>query len=111
MSAFDPTKPINDASVWKPQGMYVKQDTKDGKEEVFILAKEDMSALNRYVWTGKLLPTNRDEYKRSLGILDGTEISDNVWTAADQLLVSYTAVSTGFPMKRISPTLTTTVPV
>jgi hypothetical protein len=92
MASFDPTKPIDDPSVWYPKGMYVEQQTRYGNQKVFILAQSDIAALNRYVWTGKMLPTTRDEYKLSLRFSEGSEISDPVWTAADRVLGTYSAV-------------------
>ncbi|KAB8076620.1 hypothetical protein BDV29DRAFT_154483 [Aspergillus leporis] len=91
MASFDPTKPIDDPSVWYPKGMYVEQQTRYGNQKVFILAQSDIAALNRYVWTGKMLPTTRDEYKLSLRFSEGSEISDPVWTAADRVLGTYSA--------------------
>jgi len=95
--SFDPTKPIDDPSVWFPQGMYVQQKRKDGEKPVFILADTDMSSLNRYAWTGRLLATTRDEYTLSLGINDNSEISEPVWGAVDTLLGKYKTVSTPIP--------------
>ncbi|KAI0453831.1 hypothetical protein F5B21DRAFT_504924 [Xylaria acuta] len=94
MSAFDPTKPIDDPSVWYPQGMYVQQEKRDGEGPVFVLAQTDMASLNRYAWTGKLLPVTRDEYTLSLGISDGSEISEPVWGAVDLLLGKYSTMKT-----------------
>ncbi|KAL1999676.1 hypothetical protein VTN02DRAFT_4189 [Thermoascus thermophilus] len=82
MGNFDPGKALSDETVWYPQGMYNEDGT-------FILSTADMAALNRYVWRGRLLPTDRDEYTKSLGISDGGEISNDVWKAADDLLATY----------------------
>lgn len=91
--SFDPTKPIDDPTVWYPKGMYLEDATGPDGEPIFILAEKDMAALNRYVWSCKLLPTNRDDYKLSLGIVDGSEISAPVWSAADKVIATYKGVS------------------
>jgi hypothetical protein len=93
MSTFDPTKPIDDPSVWFPQGMYVQQTKRGSDGQVFILAQADMASLNRYAWTGRLLAVTRDEYTQSLGISNTSEMSDSVWGAVDTLLVKYATVS------------------
>jgi hypothetical protein len=94
MSGFDPNKPLDDPSVWYPKGMYIEKGRKDEGEMVFVLADEDMAALNRYTWSGALLPTTRDALQKNLGILDGNEISKEVWAAADDLLDTYSKVGT-----------------
>lgn len=92
MTHFDPSKPIDDPEVWCPQGMYVEDESDPNGDPIFILAQSDMASLNRFLWNGKQLPTTRDEYKASLGIIDGSEISKPVWEAADKTLSVYGAV-------------------
>lgn len=94
MASFNPSKPIDDPTVWYPKGMYVKKEATEvaPSREVFILAQSDMASLNRYVWTAKLLPTTRDEYKQSLAITDGGVITREVWSAADNVLTTYGTV-------------------
>ncbi|KAI0521855.1 hypothetical protein F5B22DRAFT_506483 [Xylaria bambusicola] len=92
MATFDPTKPIDDPVVWYPQGMYIQQKTRVGDDQVFILSSTDMSALNRYAWTGRLLATTRDDYKASIGISDASQLSDSVWSAVDTLLGKYSTI-------------------
>lgn len=91
MASFDPTTPIQDASVWYPKGMYVNREPTEANPdtEVLVLGSSDIANLNRYVWTSKLLPTTRDAYIMSLGIVNSGEISDGVWSAADQVLNTY----------------------
>lgn len=92
MSDFDPTKPIKDPKVWYPQGMYISQGNNDQK--TFLLAKQDMGSLNRYVMTGRMLPTDRTEYISTIGVADASVISDEVWGAVDNLLRIYTTIKT-----------------
>jgi hypothetical protein len=62
----------------------------DGK--TFLLDDEKMAALSRFLWIGKLLPTDRDTYIRDLGLTDTSEMSDKVWGEVDSLLGTYTEV-------------------
>ncbi|KAE8148375.1 hypothetical protein BDV25DRAFT_141847 [Aspergillus avenaceus] len=91
MASFDPTQPIQDASVWYPKGMYVKKEPTEANSdtEVLVLGSSDIAKLNRYVWTSKLLPTTRDAYTMTLGIVNTGEISNDVWSAADKVLNTY----------------------
>lgn len=91
MSDFDPTKPIKDPKIWYPQGMYVSQG--DNGQKTFVLAKQDMGSLNRYVMTGRMLPTARKEYTSTIGVADTSVISNEIWNAIDDLLKIYTTVS------------------
>ncbi|OJJ88372.1 uncharacterized protein ASPGLDRAFT_31525 [Aspergillus glaucus CBS 516.65] len=92
MSDFDPTKPIKDPKVWYPQGMYISQG--DNGQKTFLLAKKDMGSLNRYVMTGRMLPTDRTEYTSTIGVADTSVISDEVWGAVDNLLRVYKTIKT-----------------
>ncbi|KAI1776743.1 hypothetical protein F4818DRAFT_440141 [Hypoxylon cercidicola] len=112
MSRFDPTKPIDDPTVWYPApGLWVKTDSTRGNRKVgnskdgggndnddddsgdaFALDSADYAALNRYVWTAKLLPTNRDDYKNIIGISTDDELTDDIWNAADNVIVTYSTM-------------------
>ncbi|KAH0496435.1 hypothetical protein TgHK011_003795 [Trichoderma gracile] len=102
---FDPTKPIDDETIWFPRGMLIDKRTqklrpgphvpkfRDDGEQIFILEKGQMHALCRFLWTGKLLPTDRTQYVRYLGIVDTSVISTEVWSEIDKLLGTYTKMS------------------
>ncbi|KKP01901.1 hypothetical protein THAR02_05977 [Trichoderma harzianum] len=49
-----------------------------------------MLAFSRFLWTGKLLPTGRDAYVKTLGLATTKEITDKVWSEIDNLLKTYT---------------------
>ncbi|EHK19967.1 uncharacterized protein TRIVIDRAFT_111733 [Trichoderma virens Gv29-8] len=105
MATFDPSKPIDDPQVWFPKGMFVDNtaqkltikvydvDTPDDEDKTFILNHDKMVALSRFLWTGKLLPTDRDAYIKTLGLITTEEITDEVWTEIDHLLGTYTEIS------------------
>ncbi|KAI2732414.1 hypothetical protein CBS147332_1553 [Penicillium roqueforti] len=101
MTSFDPSKPINDPSVWYPKGLFLDNKTKkitafsaeQDDDKTFLLDDENMVALSRFLWTGKLLPTDRETYIRVLGLTDTNEMSDKVWKEVDNLLGTYTEVS------------------
>ncbi|OTA07036.1 hypothetical protein A9Z42_0078350 [Trichoderma parareesei] len=103
---FDPTKPIDDETVWFPRGMLIDKKTQklrpgphaprsgdDDGDQIFILEKGQMHALCRFLWTGKLLPTDRDQYVRYLGLVDTSVISKAVWSEIDNLIGTYTKIS------------------
>lgn len=100
MTSFDPSKPINDPSVWSPKGLFLDNKTKkitafsaeQDDDKTFLLDDENMVALSRFLWTGKLLPTDRETYIRVLGLTDTNEMSDKVWKEVDNLLGTYTEV-------------------
>ncbi|KOS46388.1 hypothetical protein ACN38_g2616 [Penicillium nordicum] len=54
-----------------------------------------MVALSRFLWTGKLLPTNRDTYTNILGLTDLSTMNDKIWNEVDILLGDYTEISKG----------------
>ncbi|KAL7809882.1 hypothetical protein V8C44DRAFT_365782 [Trichoderma aethiopicum] len=102
---FDPTKPITDETVWFPRGMLISKNSKklilkphdprlrDDKDQIFILERGQMHALCRFLWTGKLLPTDHSSYTRYLGIVDTSIISNEVWSEIDKLLNTYKSIS------------------
>ncbi|KAI0528435.1 hypothetical protein GGR58DRAFT_496002 [Xylaria digitata] len=94
MSRFDPTKPIDDPTVWYPNpDLWVKTNptrSDDGDDDqAFALDSSDFAALNRYVWTAKLLPTDREFYKNVIGIVANDELPSNVWATADKVIETY----------------------
>lgn len=101
MADFDPSKPIDDPQVWFPKGMFInnkvqqlniKVHAADDDDKTFILNHDKMVAFSRFLWTGKLLPTNRDAYIKTLGLTTTKEITDQVWDEIDNLLKTYTEV-------------------
>ncbi|KAI1205186.1 uncharacterized protein F4807DRAFT_471205 [Annulohypoxylon truncatum] len=98
---FDPSKPIDDPTVWYPHpNLWVKLDTSskvrsgdgdnnDLKDCAFALDSADFAKLNRYVWTAKLLPTNRNDYMCYNSIPSNNELPKEVWDAADGVLATY----------------------
>lgn len=109
MAAFDPSKPIDDPQVWYPKGMFIDNKAQqltikvyaaDDENKTFILDHDKMVALSRFLWTGKLLPTGRDAYIKTLGLTTTEEITDKVWNEIDNLLKTYTEVcQLQFPSK------------
>ncbi|KAK5994342.1 hypothetical protein PT974_04816 [Cladobotryum mycophilum] len=105
MAQFDPSKPIDDPVVWFPKGMFIVNkaqkltivayavDTADEEEKTFILNRDKMVALSRFLWTGKLLPTNRDSYIKTLGLTTTSAMSTKVWAEVDSLIKTYTEVN------------------
>ncbi|KAL7934086.1 hypothetical protein V8C35DRAFT_280397 [Trichoderma chlorosporum] len=101
MASFDPSKPIDDPEVWFPKGMFIDNKAQnlttkvyaaDDEDKTFILNHDKMVALSRFLWTGKLLPTDRDAYIKTLGLTTTDEITENVWKEIDNLLTTYTQV-------------------
>ncbi|KAL7948623.1 hypothetical protein V8C42DRAFT_363099 [Trichoderma barbatum] len=102
MAAFDPSKPVDDPQVWFPKGMFIDNnadqltikvyaiDADADEDKTFILNHDKMVALSRFLWTGKLLPINRDAYIKTLGLTTTEEITDKVWAEIDNLLKTYT---------------------
>ncbi|KAM3150676.1 hypothetical protein ABEW05_008977 [Botrytis cinerea] len=97
--SFDPSRPIDDEEVWFPKGMFVDNRTHSkfgfdagDDERAFIFDSSDMKALNRFLGTGRLLPTTRNEYLRSLGILTSDPLSRDLTSEVDSLVVTYTKV-------------------
>lgn len=87
---------IDDPTVWCPQGQTIKKDssdTRNGDEIVFAMGTQDMGALNRFINGARPLPTERDSYCTSLGILDQSKLTPKIWTEADAVIAEYTAVS------------------
>ncbi|KAJ4864054.1 hypothetical protein T069G_00584 [Trichoderma breve] len=102
MADFDPSKPIDDPQVWFPKGMFVDNNAQqlttkvhalDDDGKTFILNHDKMVAFSRFLWTGKLLPTSRDAYVKTLGLNTTEEITDQVWDEIDNLLKTYTEIS------------------
>lgn len=101
MATFNPRRPIRDPSIWFPRGMHVTRgpsgaggDSTAQDEKIFIMFSGYIPAINRYLWTGKLLPTNLESYKLYLGIHDGNELSRAVWHAVERVLAVYNRVCT-----------------
>lgn len=104
---FDPTKPIDDPTVWYPHpDLWVKfksnskgrsgdGDDDDPDHHAFALDSTDFAQLNRYVWTAKLLPTTRNEYMSYNSIPSNNELPEEIWNAADGVIATYTDVSDG----------------
>lgn len=101
MSRFDPSKPIDDPTVWYPKDLFFTKSTRttvtafDAGEDTgktILLDDENMVALSRFLWTGKLLPTNRDTYTNILGLTDLSAMNDKIWNEVDILLGDYTEV-------------------
>ncbi|KAM0186088.1 hypothetical protein ACHAPC_004788 [Botrytis cinerea] len=97
--SFDPSRPIDDEGVWFPKGMFVDNRTHSkfgfdagDDERAFIFDSSDMKALNRFLGTGRLLPTTRNEYLRSLGILTSDPLSRDLTSEVDSLVVTYTKI-------------------
>lgn len=97
--SFDPSRPIDDEKVWFPKGMFVDNransrfDFDSGDDErAFIFNSSDMKALNRFLATGRLLPTTRNDYLRSLGILTTDPLSTDLANEVDSLVATYTKV-------------------
>lgn len=82
---FDADRALSDETYWFPKALYNDNDT-------FMLLTEDMIALNKYVWAGRLLPLTRDDYIRRLAISDSKEFSDPIWKEVDSLIGTYVAV-------------------
>ncbi|KAL7954361.1 hypothetical protein V8C34DRAFT_317324 [Trichoderma compactum] len=102
MAAFDPSKPIDDPQVWYPKGMFIDNEAQqltikvyaaNDENKKFILDHDKMVALSRFLWTGKLLPTGRGAYIKTLGHTTTEEITDKVWNEIDNLLKTYTEIS------------------
>ncbi|OPB37169.1 hypothetical protein A0O28_0040810 [Trichoderma guizhouense] len=102
MADFDPSKPIDDPQVWFPKGMFINNKVQQltikvhaaaDDDKTFILNHDKMVAFSRFLWTGKLLPTNRDAYIKTLGLTTAEEITDQVWDEIDNLLETYTEIS------------------
>ncbi|KAB8293892.1 hypothetical protein EYC80_009368 [Monilinia laxa] len=99
--SFDPSRPIDDEKVWFPKGMFVDNRTNsrfasdpDDDERAFVFNSSDMKALNRFLGTGRLLQTNRNDYLRSLGILTTDSLSMELGKEVDSLVVTYAQVKT-----------------
>ncbi|KAI9650599.1 hypothetical protein NHQ30_000617 [Ciborinia camelliae] len=100
--SFDPTKPIDNEEVWFPKGMFIdnRSNSKfgtfnaDDDERAFIFNSSDMKALNRFLGTGRLLQTNRNDYLRSLGILTTDPLSTDLTREVDSLVETYTKIRT-----------------
>ncbi|TGO09625.1 hypothetical protein BTUL_0159g00100 [Botrytis tulipae] len=97
--SFDPSRPIDDEKVWFPKGMFVdnRANSRFGfdagdDERAFIFNSSDMKALNRFLGTGRLLPTTRNEYLRSLGILTTDPLSTDLANEVDSLVSTYTKI-------------------
>ncbi|KAF3077046.1 hypothetical protein CFAM422_000390 [Trichoderma lentiforme] len=87
MADFDPSKPIDDPQVWFPKGMFIDNKAQqltinvhaaDEDDKTFILNHDKMVAFSRFLWTGKLLPTSRDAYVKTLGLTTTEEITDQI---------------------------------
>ncbi|KAI1744548.1 hypothetical protein F4680DRAFT_228100 [Xylaria scruposa] len=99
---FDPSKPIDDPTVWYPhpdlwvkfdpssKGLSGDDDGDDPNDHAFALDSADFAKLNRYVWTAKLLPTNRNEYMSYNSIPSNNELPQEIWDAADGVIATYT---------------------
>ncbi|ESZ95598.1 hypothetical protein SBOR_3994 [Sclerotinia borealis F-4128] len=97
--SFDPSRPIDDEKVWFPKGMFVDNRSNsrfaavpDDDERAFVFNSSDMKALNRFLGTGRLLQTRRDDYLRSLGILATDPLSTDLANEIDDLMSTYTKV-------------------
>ncbi|THV52656.1 hypothetical protein BGAL_0073g00310 [Botrytis galanthina] len=97
--SFDPSRPIDDEKVWFPKGMFVDNransrfDFDSGDDDrAFIFNSSDMKALNRFLATGRLLPTTRSDYLRSLGILTTDPLSTDLAKEVDSLVATYTKI-------------------
>ncbi|KAI1492871.1 hypothetical protein F5X96DRAFT_667231 [Biscogniauxia mediterranea] len=64
-------------------------DDDDANDHAFALDSADFAALNRYVWTAKLLPTNRNAYMTYNGIPSNNELPDPIWDAAEGVIATY----------------------
>ncbi|PNP49636.1 hypothetical protein THARTR1_09647 [Trichoderma harzianum] len=102
MAHFDPSKPIDDPEVWFPKGMFIDNNAQqltikvydaDDENKTFILNQKQMVALSRFLWTGKLLPTDRNAYIKTLGLTTTKEITDKVWKEIDALIKTYSEIS------------------
>ncbi|PTB63928.1 hypothetical protein BBK36DRAFT_1180910 [Trichoderma citrinoviride] len=90
LRALDEQLPIGDETVWFPRGMLIgKHDQKlnikphdprdrSDDEQIFILERGQMHALCRFLWTGKLLPTDRTQDTRYLGLVNTSVISTEI---------------------------------
>ncbi|KAJ8116003.1 hypothetical protein ONZ43_g4536 [Nemania bipapillata] len=104
---FDPTKPIDDPKVWYPHpDLWVEfdpsnkclsgdgDDDDDGDDDpnthAFALDSADFAKLNRYIWTAKLLPTNRNDYMNYNSIPSNNDLPQEIWDAADGVIATYT---------------------
>ncbi|KAI1481786.1 hypothetical protein F4774DRAFT_21331 [Daldinia eschscholtzii] len=105
---FDPTKPIDDPTVWYPHpDLWVKvnpssrgrardgNDDDDSNSRAFALDSSDFSKLNRYIWTAKELPINRTQYIRYNSISTVNQLPDDIWNAADNVIGTYTNMKDG----------------
>ncbi|KAK2743427.1 hypothetical protein FQN57_004892 [Myotisia sp. PD_48] len=82
---FDPLKAVTDYQYWMPKNT-------ETPEKKFLFSTVETMALMRFVWTGCLLPEDRDSYCRRLAI-DKSHIDQlKVWEQIDQLLVTYKQV-------------------
>lgn len=97
--SFDPSRPIADETVWFPKGMFVDNRTNsrfaadpNDDERAFVFNSSDMKALNRFLGTGRLLQTNRNDYLKSLGILTTDPLSTALGKEVDSLVVTYAQV-------------------
>ncbi|CAD6449396.1 cf2bf657-6cf4-4c0e-a4aa-4d25ddde8687 [Sclerotinia trifoliorum] len=97
--SFDPSRPIDDEKVWFPKGMFVDNRTNsrfasdpEDDDRAFIFNSSDMKALNRFLGTGRLLPTTRNDYLRSLGILTTDPLSLDLGKEVDSLVTTYTKI-------------------
>ncbi|TGO26756.1 hypothetical protein BPAE_0053g00090 [Botrytis paeoniae] len=97
--SFDPSRPIDDEKVWFPKGMFVDNRTNSrfgfdasDDERAFIFNSSDMKALNRFLGTGRLLQTTRNDYLRSLGILTTDPLSTDLASEVDSLVTTYTKI-------------------
>ncbi|KAL7914931.1 hypothetical protein GGI35DRAFT_474636 [Trichoderma velutinum] len=71
---------IDDLRVWFPKGMFVDNTVQrsaikiyavnaaEDEDKRLVLNHDKMVALSRFLWTGKLLPTARDAYIKTLGL-------------------------------------------
>lgn len=67
-------------------------------EKSFVFDASDMKALNRFLGTGRRLPTTRAEYLRSLGIVDNPgEVSKELGKEVETLVGTYSSVSISLP--------------
>ncbi|KAL7801499.1 hypothetical protein V8C43DRAFT_301493 [Trichoderma afarasin] len=74
----------------KAQQLTINVHAADEDDKTFILNHDKMVAFSRFLWTGKLLPTSRDAYVKTLGLTTTEEITDQVWDEIDNLLKTYT---------------------
>ncbi|KAK2806232.1 hypothetical protein FQN50_005957 [Emmonsiellopsis sp. PD_5] len=82
------TNQLLDEKTWEPPGDLQHDDG------TFIFLQPDTMALLKYVWEGMMLPTTKEEYCTSLGIVAADIEKAEVWEEVEKVLGTFTQIKT-----------------